>query len=85
MLAESAEIPNAQTMTKRVLCEQLGMFENDKGRKYLIVKRIKPGKRTLCDKKSLTFLKNLARDRGVTDLTGSNRELCKKIKNKQNN
>jgi hypothetical protein len=79
-LAETAEIAGAKAMTKSALCEQLGLFENDKGRKYLIEKQIVPGKRVACDNKSLTFLKEFARARGVTDLSGTKRELCKKIK-----
>ena len=67
-------------MTKRALCEQLGMFENDKGRKFLIEKKRVSGKRVACDKKSMAFLRNLAKDYGLNDISGTKKELCKKIR-----
>jgi hypothetical protein len=77
-LAVMAEIPEYTKMTKSQLCEKLAMFENNKGRKYIIGKSRRKGKTALCSSKSAAYLQKLVRERGL-DSKGTKKELCRRL------
>jgi hypothetical protein len=77
-LAASANINAPEKMKKRELCEQLALFENQNGRKYLIEKYKQKGKQAPCDRKSLAFLRSLAAEHGL-DTSGDKKTLCKRL------
>jgi hypothetical protein len=71
--------------TKKDICDRIAQFRNAKGRPMIIVPSNKVTERTtLCEKKTLKFLRNLAEQMRL-GTTGTKAELCKRMSSTINN
>jgi hypothetical protein len=67
---------------KKDICARIALFRNAKGRPVFIEPSTRIIERTTpCEKKTLPFLRSLARQLGIDDVSGTKMDLCKRMSN----